>query len=167
MTAIKKTNTKSKSSPAPAIKSAAASKLASVSKPVAKPVTKSVAKPVLKSASKTVAAKKPATSKAATGTNGHAPVSAKAIIATPVNTTVVAKIDVGFGNALYIRGAGPGLSWENGVLMSCVGDDVWQATLSESARGYTVKFLINDATWSVGPDFSFASGQSVTFSPAF
>lgn len=32
-----------------------------------------------------------------------------------VTTKIVALIDVGFGNTLYIRGEGPGLSWEKGI----------------------------------------------------
>jgi hypothetical protein len=30
-------------------------------------------------------------------------------------TTIEAKIDVGFGNNLFVRGEGPGLSWEKGT----------------------------------------------------
>src|SRR5579872_5239985 len=34
--------------------------------------------------------------------------------------TIEAKIDVGFGNTLYLRGEGPGLSWTQGVPLTCV-----------------------------------------------
>ena len=40
-----------------------------------------------------------------------------------VVTTITALVDVGFGNTLYLRGEGPGLSWEKGVPMKCVTDD--------------------------------------------
>jgi hypothetical protein len=90
------------------------------------------------------------------------PVSAK-----PIPTTITAQIDVGFGNALYVRGEGAGLSWDQGLRMDCVADDRWRIVLSESARAYTFKFLINDTTWSSGPDFTAACGTSVTLQPEF
>jgi len=83
----------------------------------------------------------------------------KPVASKPVVTTVTAKIDVGFGNALYVRGEGPGLKWDQGALMTCVGEDAWAITLGESSRAFTLKFLINDVTWSAGPDFHVASGQ--------
>src|SRR5690606_12500637 len=42
-----------------------------------------------------------------------------AVVAPAKDTVIVAKIDVGFGNALYLRGDGPGLSWSKGVPMDC------------------------------------------------
>lgn len=91
----------------------------------------------------------------------------KAVKTTPVVTTISARIDVGFGNLLYLRGEGPGLSWDRGVPMNCVENDRWQATLGESARPFTFKFLINDLTWSSGVDFTVESGGSVTLTPEF
>jgi hypothetical protein len=140
MTAIKKTNTKSSKSPAPA---------------TAKTAT---AKPAIKKKAPVAA---PAVAFSASSSK-VAPVATARVV-----TKITAQIDVGFGNALYVRGEGPGLSWDRGVLMTCVGDDAWAITLGESSRPYTLKFLINDITWSVGPDFNVASGSTVTFSPGF
>jgi hypothetical protein len=39
-------------------------------------------------------------------------------------TVIIAKFDVGHGNALYIRGDGNGLDWDKGVLMENAGDDI-------------------------------------------
>lgn len=91
----------------------------------------------------------------------------KAVATIPVTTTIVAVVDVGFGNTLYVRGEGPGLSWDKGLLMACMAPNQWQITLGESARGYTFKFLINDVTWSIGPDFTAGSGGTVTLTPEF
>jgi hypothetical protein len=91
----------------------------------------------------------------------------KPVVAKPVETTISARIDVGYGNALFLRGEGPGLSWEKGLAMECVQDDLWRIVLAESARAYTFKFLINDTTWSAGPDFTAACGTSVTLTPEF
>lgn len=151
MSAPKKSKSKSITSPAPATKSVAA---------------------------KTVAAKKTtaATVKATTPTPVAmlaptpapvAPAVVKPVASKPVSTTISAKIDVGYGNALFLRGEGPGLSWDRGLAMECVQDDLWRIVLPESARAYTFKFLINDLTWSAGPDFTAACGTSVTLTPEF
>jgi len=85
----------------------------------------------------------------------------------PVVTTVSANFDVGFGNALYIRGEGPGLSWDKGVRMECASDDRWTLTFAESARPLLFKFLINDETWCTGDDYTASPGASVTLTPSF
>src|SRR5215213_8603318 len=40
--------------------------------------------------------------------------------------TIEAKIDVGFGNALFLRGEGTGLSWNQGVPLTCVDGSTWK-----------------------------------------
>jgi hypothetical protein len=95
---------------------------------------------------------------------------APAVKATPasgVQTTIVASIDVGFGNALYIRGEGPGLSWETGIPLDCVADDKWSLVLSETARPVVFKLLLNDITWCGGEDFVAQPGSTVTVVPVF
>jgi hypothetical protein len=81
-------------------------------------------------------------------------------------TTITAKINVGFGNALFIRGSGP-LSWNNGLLLDCVADDKWSITVGALTEPLSFKFLLNDETWSAGPDFVVGPGQSVTVVPVF
>ena len=44
------------------------------------------------------------------------------------SVTIQAKIDVGFGNTLYMRGEGRGLSWNRGVPLTCVNRSTWQWT---------------------------------------
>ena len=83
-------------------------------------------------------------------------------------TVVVAKYDVGFGNSLYIRGEGAGLSWETGILMENVGNDVWVWTTSEIAdEDLAFKFLVNDEIWSAGDNLSAAVGETTTLYPCF
>lgn len=91
----------------------------------------------------------------------------KAKPAAAVTTTIVAAIDVGFGNHLVLRGEGPGLSWETGVPMECVGDDRWSITLPESAQPIVCKFLRNDVDWCTGEDYTILPGSSVVLSPKF
>lgn len=98
------------------------------------------------------------------------PAVAPAVKAAPssvATTKIVALIDVGFGNALYVRGEGPGLSWEKGVPLDCVADDQWSLSLSEASRPVVFKFLINDLTWSIGDDYVAQPGGSVELTPVF
>jgi len=95
------------------------------------------------------------------------PVTAVQVQPAPVVTTISANFDVGFGNALYIRGEGPGLSWDKGLRMECLADDRWSLTFAESSRPLVFKFLINDETWSTGVDFTVSPGASVTLTPSF
>lgn len=154
MTAIKKT-TKSTKSPAPATKSGKASnKKAAAAAPAPAPAP--VAAPV-----DTVTAE--VVTKLVAGVAGVP----KAVSAKPVTTTIIAVLDVGFGNTLFLRGQGPGLSWDQGIPMTCVAPNEWQIALPESARGYTFKVLINDFTWSQGSDFFVESGGTITITPEF
>jgi len=82
-------------------------------------------------------------------------------------TFITANIDIGFGNHLFIRGSGPGLSWDHGVAMDCVGNGLWTIAIKEAALPVTFKVLVNDLSWSAGEDFVAAPGQSLTIAPAF
>ncbi len=141
------------SAKSPAKKSVAAVKKTA---PAAAPV---VAKPVAKPAAKPAAAAKAPKAK---------PAAAKPPVKTAaVTTTIVAAIDVGFGNSLAIRGEGPGLSWEAGVPLECSADDRWTITLPETSHPIICKFLINDITWCAGEDYTVLPGSSVVLSPTF
>lgn len=80
--------------------------------------------------------------------------------------TIQAKIDVGFGNALYLRGEGTGLSWNQGVPLTCVDGKTWKWT-AEASEPMKFKLLINDQIWSQGEDLVATPGQTVEISPAF
>ncbi len=78
-----------------------------------------------------------------------------------------AVIDVGFGNGLYIRGEGAGLSWDKGVLMTCLAPNAWHITLNGVLRPVTFKLLINDLNWCAGADYTVNPGGEVTVTPEF
>jgi hypothetical protein len=80
--------------------------------------------------------------------------------------TIEAKIDVGFGNTLYLRGEGLGLSWTQGVPLTCVDGKTWKWT-GEATEQLKFKLLLNDQVWSQGEDLVATPGQKVEFSPAF
>lgn len=141
-------------------KKAVASK-APAKKAVAKKVTASKA-PVKKAAVKKVAAPKAPAETAAAKKAPAAKAEAPKLV-----TTVIAKIDAGFGNQLYLRGDGPGLSWDKGVLMTCDGVDEWTWSSDEVAGELEFKVLLNDETWAEGPNAMVIEGATIVFEPAF
>ncbi len=142
--------------PAAPAKKAAAPKKAAVSKPAAAAAPAKPAK----------AAKAPKTS-AAPAVKAPKPSPKPKAEAATITTTIVAAVDVGFGNHLTLRGEGPGLSWEIGTPLECVADDRWSITLPESAQPIVCKFLLNDSTWCSGEDYTVLPGSTVVLSPTF
>jgi hypothetical protein len=85
----------------------------------------------------------------------------------PPVTFISAQVDIGFGNLLFVRGSGPGLSWDRGVAMDCVGTGLWTVSVKNAAEPVVFKVLVNDISWSSGEDYVVSPGQSVTISPSF
>ncbi|MBI2949420.1 MAG: hypothetical protein HYY23_17410 [Verrucomicrobia bacterium] len=82
-------------------------------------------------------------------------------------TTVNARIDVGFGNALYIRGQGDGLSWDKGTPLECLDGATWVWSTKDAEGTVEFKLLLNDQVWAQGENLTVAPGQSVEITPAF
>lgn len=141
----------------------------------AAPVKKVVAKKaaVKKVATKKVAAKKAVVKKAAVKAPAKkaavkkAPAKKPAAKKQKVVTRVVAKVDAGFGNQVFIRGNSTGLTWDSGTLMKNVSADewVWESTVVTSEVEF--KVLINDSVWSVGANGVVFPGATVVFEPVF
>ena len=83
------------------------------------------------------------------------------------DTSVLVKADAGYGNAFFLRGSGPGLSWDKGVAMQCVAGDEWLWSTSESSGPFEVKVLLNDELWQVGPNTLVKSGEKCVIEPQF
>ena len=81
-------------------------------------------------------------------------------------TQIMAYVDIGLGNTLFVRGEGGGLSWEAGVAMECIGGDCWSWS-ARSGQDITFKLLINDHQWSIGDNLTVADSDTATFTPAF
>ncbi|HEV7926144.1 MAG TPA: hypothetical protein VGR14_12350 [Verrucomicrobiae bacterium] len=81
-------------------------------------------------------------------------------------TTIEVKIDVGFGNAVFLRGQGSGLTWDHGVPLACVDGGTWRWAQTVAAP-ITFKVLLNDKVWSAGNDIVVTPGQKVQVSPKF
>jgi hypothetical protein len=92
-----------------------------------------------------------------------------AVVAKPKGSrvTIAAKIDVGFGNTLYIRGDEPFLTWKKGTPLGSCASDKWEIVLTGVDRPFQFKFLVNDAAWSTGDNYTVSPGDALTLTPAF
>jgi hypothetical protein len=89
-----------------------------------------------------------------------------ATAAEPPATTIEAKIDVGFGNNLFLRGQGANLSWERGTPLTCVGPNTWRWS-ARVTDDLTFKLLLNDRNWAVGENIVVRPGAQVEIAPKF
>ncbi len=142
------------------------------------PTKKSTKKAAKKTAVKKTAAKKTVAKKAATktatkkvaATKTPAKKASAKKVATqqPTKTTIIANVDVGFGNSLYIRGEGAvGLSWDKGMALENVSPYEWVFTTTSAKNTVTFKFLINDEAWAEGENLSVKAGGTSVSSPIF
>jgi hypothetical protein len=76
-------------------------------------------------------------------TPSEEPVSPPAVSADGL-TRLVATAYIGIGNKLFIRGEGPGLSWEKGVPLQFVSIGKWRWETADADRPVTFKLFKND-----------------------
>lgn len=81
--------------------------------------------------------------------------------------TIVANVDIGFGNSLYVRGDEPFLHWGKGTALGNIAGDKWEIVLTAIDKPFEFKFLVNDTSWSTGDNFCVSPGDTVTLTPAF
>ena len=134
-------------------------------KVAAKKAAKKVA--AKKSPAKKVAAKKAPVKKVAAKKAPAKKAAKKAPAKKITETTIIARVDVGFGNSLYVRGEGAGLSWDKGTLMENVSPYEWALKTTAAKTGVVFKFLINDEIWSDGENLSVSAGGTSISSPTF
>ncbi|MCE5188412.1 MAG: alpha-amylase [Eubacteriales bacterium] len=94
---------------------------------------------------------------------------ATAFLPAPVlQTTIRIPCDCGWGNALYLRGDTPPLSWEHGIRCDCVEPDLWQCVLERPSGGrILLKALLNDMVWESGDNHSVQARESAEIVPVF
>jgi hypothetical protein len=85
----------------------------------------------------------------------------------PSLTVIAARSDIGYGNKMFLRGTGPGLSWESGIPMVNTDSDLWTLDILGATGTIYCKFLINDETWSAGPDYMLEPGSQLEVTPLF
>ena len=113
-----------------------------------------------KTAVKKTAAKKTTTKKVATTRK-------VSTVKKSLKTSIVAYVDVGFGNTLYIRGEGAGLLWETGLPLKNVSASEWIFDTNKATGLLTFKFLINDQIWAEGDNIVAEAGSKSVSSPRF
>jgi len=82
-------------------------------------------------------------------------------------TQVEARIDVGLGNALFIRGQGDGLNWDKGAPLQCVDGKTWSWVAPHAKDKVVFKLLLNDQAWSKGADLVVEAGRKIEVTPEF
>ena len=92
----------------------------------------------------------------------------KAAAKKPISkTTIAARVDVGFGNNLYIRGEGAGLSWDVGILMKNLSPYEWAWEAKNASKPIEYKLLINDELWANGENQFAMVGDTAITAPTF
>jgi hypothetical protein len=82
-------------------------------------------------------------------------------------TLVKVNIDVGFGNAVFIRGQGKGLTWDKGSRLECVDGTTWIWSTRNEKDRLVFKLLLNDQVWAKGEDIVVEAGKRIEINPAF
>jgi hypothetical protein len=82
-------------------------------------------------------------------------------------TRVTVKYDVGYSNALTIRGKGANLNWEKGQLLKNVKADEWVFETDTHFSQIEFKVLINDQLYERGENHLLNCGSNVAYTPKF
>ena len=82
-------------------------------------------------------------------------------------TRIIAKVDVGFGHFLSVRGDTDPLSWSLGWPAWPAADDEWRLVLTEISSSFAYKTLVDDVTWQGGDDMPGTAGQDNDVTPTF
>ncbi len=82
-------------------------------------------------------------------------------------TIIEAKMDVGFGNSLFIRGQGAGLSWDKGQPLNCADGTTWMWSTKEAKEELMFKLVLNDQVWAAGDDIVVEPGKRIEVVPKF
>lgn len=80
---------------------------------------------------------------------------------------VTARIDVGLGNVLFIRGQGNGLSWDKGTPLVCENASTWTWSTPQASDKMVFKLLLNDQVWALGHDILAEAGNRIDITPSF
>jgi chemotaxis protein histidine kinase CheA len=82
-------------------------------------------------------------------------------------TRLLATAYIGIGNKLFIRGDGPGLSWDRGVPMQFVSIGKWGWATNDAAAAVRCKLYKNDETAAVSGEVVLEPGKHVEVTALF
>lgn len=84
----------------------------------------------------------------------------------PTATTLRIHYPAG-GHTLALRGDGAGLSWDHGVALAAGAEDTFTFTVADLQAPLSWKPLLDDSTWSRGPNYTVTPGATVDVYPHF
>jgi len=82
-------------------------------------------------------------------------------------TTVVANVMIGIGNKPFLRGEGPGLSWDEGVSMNFIEIGKWAWSPPRKNASLTVQVYRNDQDPDKGGKVEVRPGEKLEITPDF
>jgi predicted alpha/beta superfamily hydrolase len=86
--------------------------------------------------------------------------------AAPMGTAVRVHYPAGT-HTIALRGSGGPLNWNSGVALTMQGADTWVYSFASLAMPIELKPLLDDATWSRGPNYKLSPGQTIDVYPHF
>jgi len=103
----------------------------------------------------------------AAGDETSAPAATEASVSSDGATRLLVTAYIGIGNKLFIRGEGPGLSWDKGVPMQFVSIGKWGWASHDVTAPVKAKLYKNDQTAALSGDVTIAPGKHVEFTALF
>ena len=82
-------------------------------------------------------------------------------------TSVIANVMIGIGNKPYLRGEGPGLSWDEGVPMNFIEIGKWAWSPSRKNASLTIQVYRNDEDPDTSGKFEVKPGEKFELTPKF
>lgn len=82
-------------------------------------------------------------------------------------TTLLATAFIGAGNELFVRGEGPGLTWEAGAPMQFLEKGRWGWTTAEAEIPIRLRIYKNDAEEDKAGEYTLEPGKSLEIRPEF
>jgi len=82
-------------------------------------------------------------------------------------TRVVIHCDVGFNNNIFIRGNGPNLCWDKGILLRNTKSNEWVWETDQPFNSCEFKVLLNDTQYEQGNNHTLTCENSIEYTPQF
>ena len=82
-------------------------------------------------------------------------------------TTLEAKIELGEGNRLFIRGEGGGLDWHQSERMTQIDTSTWIWSTDFATQPLVFQLLLNDLIWAKGENLILEPGTRLSVMPDF
>ena len=99
--------------------------------------------------------------------SAEAPATVEPSVSADGATRLLVTAYIGIGNKLYIRGDGPGLSWDKGVPMKFVSIGKWGWATDEATGPVACKLYKNDETAALSGEIFLEPGQHVEVTALF